>query len=156
MYTIKICAEDILSLNAQSSYIRMHINIHTYTSIGNTQRRVTWSYQRRWNPAKQVVFTPDFTPAISSPPWHLITLPARFLAFFKVCNSWDESYFKAPTATSKRREAISRGAWEILSVCNFPHADNTSSNVPYFSSFTVCLKVRKKMHTWKRKRSELH
>ena len=37
-----------------------------------------------------------------------------FLHFLKVYNSRDESYFKAPTATSKRREATSRGAWEFL------------------------------------------
>ena len=37
-----------------------------------------------------------------------------FLKFFKVSlyNSRDERYIKAPTATSKRREATSRGAWE--------------------------------------------
>ena len=37
-----------------------------------------------------------------------------FLLFFKVYNSRDESYIKAPTATSKRREATSRGAWEFF------------------------------------------
>ena len=56
------------------------------------------------------VQSPDFTPATSSPPSHFITLPASI----QVYNSRDESYIKAPTATSKRREATSRSAWEFF------------------------------------------
>ena len=48
----------------------------------------------------------------------------------------DENDNRPPTATSKHREATSRGAWEFLSV-NCPHANITSSNVPYLSSFTL-------------------
>ena len=59
------------------------------------------------------VQSPDFTAATSSPPWQFITRPARLL---QVYNNKHERYFKAPTATSKRREATSRGACEFLSV----------------------------------------
>ena len=65
-----------------------------------------------------------------------LALPDTSSHCLQVYNSRDESYIKAPTATSKREEATSRGAWEFLSV-NCPHADITSSNVPYFSSFML-------------------
>ena len=120
------------------------------------------SPQVSWQPIQTSVFlqieaarpiygyvqSPDFTPATSSPPSRFITLPARLLAFFfffKVYNSRYESYIKAPTATSKRREATSRGAWEFFISC--PHADITSSKLmfhisPVLRCFRKCAKMR--------------
>ena len=66
-----------------------------------------------------------------------------FLLFsiLKVYNSRDKSYFKAPTATSKRREATSRGAWEFLSV-NCPNADITSSKLMFHNIISPVLRAK--------------
>jgi len=37
------------------TYIHSQAHVHTYKSIGNTQKRVSWSCHCRWNSAKQLV-----------------------------------------------------------------------------------------------------
>ena len=86
--------------------------------------------------------SPDFTPATSSPPSRFITLPARLLAFFfififlkyTIAEMKATSKLRPPHPSAERPLQGVRGSF--LSV-NCPHADITSSNVPYFSSFTL-------------------
>jgi len=75
--------------------------------------------------------SPDFTPATSSPPWHFITLPARLLAIAEMKAT---SKLRPPHPSAERPLQGVRGSF--LSV-NCRHADTTSSNVPYFSRFTL-------------------
>ena len=64
------------------------------------------------------------------------TLPARLLAFFfkyTIAEMKATSKLRPPHPSAERPLQGVRGS--VLSV-NCPHADITSSNVPYFSSFT--------------------
>ena len=112
------------------------------------------SPQVSWQPIQTSVFlqieaarpiygylqSPDFTPATSSPPSRFITLPARLLAFFffflkyTIAEMKATSKLRPPHPSAERPLQGVRGSF--LSV-NCPHADITSSNVPYFSSFTL-------------------
>ena len=115
------------------------------------------SPQVSWQPIQTSVFlqidaarpiygyvqSPNFTSATSSPPSRFITLPARLLAFFfffffffkyTIAEMKATSKLRPPHPSAERPLQGVRGSF--LSV-NCPHADITSSNVPYFSSFTL-------------------
>ena len=111
------------------------------------------SPQVSWQPIQTSVFlqieaarpiygyvqSPDFTPATSSPPSRFITLPARLLPFFfflknTIAEMKATSKLRLPHPSAEGPLQGVRGSF--LSV-NCPHADITSSNVPYFSSFTL-------------------
>ena len=80
--------------------------------------------------------------------------PLGLLLFLKVYNSRDESYFKATTATSKHREATSRGAWEFL-ISRLPACGHYIIKCYILLQFYAVLESAQKIRTFESERDNI-